>query len=231
MACIKYVQQGLLLIGLLGLVACGGTQKKENIPAEEPRPTALEEGADNVAGEAPLVLISNPYLSNPPSVPGRAKDEFANAVSAMNANQWKDAEGMLTLMTETYPSLSGPYVNLGVCLYHREKWDDAEAALKKAITVNKTNMDAYTALGVLYREQGKFTDAEQTYLAALSVWPHHAESHRNLGILYDLYMGKFTPALEHYKMLQRLLPEENRQVKGWVIDLERRLGEMGVEIP
>lgn len=228
MAFIKTIQYGFLLIGLLGLVACGGAQKKDDLPAEQ-RAMGAEDGADPVEGEAPLVLIPNPYLANPPSVPGRAKDEFAKAVVAMDASQWKAAEGMLTLMTEAYPSLSGPYVNLGICLSHLEQWDNAEAALKKAIEVNPTNMDAYTALGVLYREQGKFTDAEQTYLAALDVWPHHTESHRNLGILYDLYMGQFGAALEHYNMLQRLLPEQDRQVKGWIIDLERRLTDMEAE--
>lgn len=211
-----FIKHSLLVLAALLLVACGATSKKD----ETPEDVSVEgEGA----AEAPLVLIPNPYLANKPSIPGRAKEEFARATAAMSAKEWKQADGMLRLMTETYPQLAGPWVNMGICEYHLEDLGTAEASLQKAIEINPTNMDAYTWLGFVYREQGKFVEAEKTYLAALQVWPHHADSHRNLGILYDLYMGRFEEALKHYKMLQRILPEEDRQVKGWILDLERRL--------
>ncbi|WP_185234751.1 tetratricopeptide repeat protein [Teredinibacter franksiae] len=199
--------------------ACGGAPKKDQQQEEQ----TIEKAEGDVATEPPLELIPNPYLDNKPSVPGRAKDEFAEAADIMDAKQWKEAEGLLVLMTETYPLLSGPHVNLAICLYQQELLEQAEASFSKAIEVNPANMDAYTWLGVLYREQGKFTESEATYKAALAVWPHHADSHRNLGILYDLYMGRLEEALAHYKLLQRILPDEDRQLKGWIRDLERRL--------
>jgi len=221
----------LVLLSFLG--GCAIMPKDDVFVQDQGADTTTEEqtGTSDEKVDTPLVPIPNPYLANPPDVPKSARVEFAAAIAAMNAGEWKRASGLLTLMTETYPTLSGPYVNLGLCYFHREDWDNAEKTLQKAIEVNNTNMDAYTALGVLYREQGKFTEAEKTYQAALSIWPHHLESHRNLGILYDLYMGRFMEALDHYRMLQALLPEEDRQLKGWIIDLERRINEQGSQQP
>ncbi len=219
MGFIKVLRWPLVVSFALLVAACGGGVKEDaEQPEQAPAPVDGEESA-----EVPLVLIPNPYLLDPPSVSNRAKQEFARATAAMDAKQWKQAEGLLLLMTETYPKLSGPHVNLGICRYHQQNLEGAEAALNSARELNAANMDAYTWLGTLYREQGRFADAEQIYLAALEVWPHHPESHRNLGILYDLYMGRFEQALQHYKLLQQLSTEEDRQVKGWVMDLERRL--------
>lgn len=203
--------------------------KAEQVDDDTVAAEQTEEGkeTEGEAAEVAFVPLPNPYLANPPEVPKQAKKEFTAALAAMNAGDWKQAAGMLTLMTETYPTLSGPLVNLGLCQYRLEQWQYAEKTLLQAIAVNNTNMDAYTALGVLYREQGKFADAEKNYLAALTVWPHHPDSHRNLGILYDMYMGRFPEALEHYQMLQKLLPEEDRELKGWILDLERRMAERG----
>jgi len=221
--CTKTLRRWLVLLALL-ITGCGGGVKDDTAVEDQADADVAATGDEAAPGE-PFVLIPNPYLVDPPKIPGRAKQEFAQALEAMNAKQWKQAEGMLRLMTESYPDLSGPFVNLGICQYRLEDPEAAEASFLQAIAVNANNMDAYTWLGTLYREQGRFEDAEQVYLKALEVWPHHAASHRNLGILYDLYMGRFDEALQHYKMLQKILPEEDRQVKGWIIDLERRLGE------
>ena len=48
----------------------------------------------------------------------------------------------------------------------------------------------------------------------------------NLGILYEVYLGKLPQALEAYREYQELqasVGAEDARVKGWVIDLERRL--------
>ncbi|WP_075186972.1 tetratricopeptide repeat protein [Teredinibacter haidensis] len=215
MACTKTLVAFIILELLLS--ACGGAPKKDDKPEEQ-----VVSNAENEA-EAPLVLIPNPYLESASSVQGKAKDEFNKALAAMKVGKWQQAEGVLSLMTETWPKLSGTYVNLGICQYKQERLEEAEKSWKTASQNNTYNMDAYTWLGVSYREQGRFKEAEDIYLVALQVWPHNADAHRNLGILYDLYLGRFEEALSHYKMLQKILPEDDRQVKGWILDLERRL--------
>lgn len=215
----------LLSLFVVALANCGGAPTKPGDKAEQ----TVDESAASKSDEdlPPLELIPNPYLTNKVNVSAKAKDEFARAQAAMNAKNYKAAVGLWSLMTETYPKLSGPYVNLGIANWKLGELQEAENAFKFAIQTNKYNTDAYTQLGVLYREQGKFLDAEQTYLSALEAWPHNREAMLNLGMLYDLYMGRFADALRYYRLSQRLVPEPDRTVKGWIIDLERRVDNAG----
>src|SRR5690606_873070 len=105
--------------------------------------------------------------------------------------------------------------------------EKAAQAFTQAIAANANNLDAYNQLGILKREAGDFTGAEEQYQQALAIWPFHPASHRNLGILYDLYMGRGEEALRHYQAYQQLLPEPDKVVNGWIVDLERRIGASG----
>lgn len=185
------------------------------------------EGTDDI----PFVFIPNPYPADEAAVPKTAREDFARVKAQMNAKNWVEAEDLLVRMSETYPDLSGIYVNLGIIYLQLPDFAEAERALVFALGLNKTNFDAYTVLGVVYREQGKFAEAEQNYLDALALWPHHAPSQRNLGILYDLYLGEFEKALEHYRISQHLAGGENRELKLWIVDLERRIAEREATAP
>ena len=208
-----------ILIGIF-VVACQSLPGAKKPAKKDP---VVETQRGDATTEPPLELIPNPYLANKVSVPGKAKQEFARAQAAMQSNNWELAEGILTLMIETFPKLSGPYVNLGLVHWHKQQFDEAERAFRFAIEINPTNMDAYSQLGVLLREQGKFAEAEKVYLQALEVWPHHLDSHKNIGVLYDLYMGRLPEALKHYKMAQRIAPGQDKKLEGWIVDLERRI--------
>ncbi len=209
-----------IIIALFVLSGCqnmpASEKKKQSKKKDDAQPEQIE--------EAPFVPLPNPYHQQPkPDVPSNAKSEYARVKEAMAAKQWEKAEDLLTLMIETYPRLSGPYVNLGIVQVKLKNPEEAEKAFKYAIELNQTNMDAYTELGALYREQGKFSQAEGIYKNALAVWPHSREANINIGILYDLYMGRFEDALMHYEMAQKLSSEPDRKLKGWIIDLNRRI--------
>ena len=90
--------------------------------------------------------------------------------------------------------------------------------------MNKYNPDAYTQYAVMLREQGKFTEAEAQYLKALAVWPHNLQAHRDLGVLYDLYLIQADKALQHFTLADQLSAEPNKELKGWILELNRRLG-------
>lgn len=174
--------------------------------------------------EVPFVAIAKPAAVSV-SVPASARQEFEVAKALMQTEDWEDASNRLLLMTETYPQLAGVYVNLGICYATLDKPVDAERAYRFAIEKNPLNFDAYTNLGVLLREQGKFQEAEQVYIDALAQWPHHQPSLINLGVLYDLYMGRLSEALTHFETAQQLNVEEDRQLKGWIVDLQRRIAQ------
>ncbi len=203
----------LVFVGLFTVAACSNMGKKKD--ADKP---LLPEDE-----QAPFVVIPNPYQPGP--VPGPAKQEYATIKKAMAEQKWAQAKGLLNLMVETYPKLSGPYINLGIAHHALGEMEQAEKAFRFAIETNPQNFDAYPRLGLLLREQGRFDEAEATYLQALALWPHHLASAKNLGILYDLYMGRFDDALVYYRLSQNIAGGEDRQLKGWIIDLERRMAD------
>lgn len=81
---------------------------------------------------------------------------------------------------------------------------------------------AFNTEGIALRQQGDFGAAEQAYLAALAASEDDAAAHRNIGILYDLYLGMPDKAVFHYRRYQALTEPGNREVAGWIADLERR---------
>lgn len=218
MRCFNSRQLAIVLLALI-ITACAGPSKKTGKPEATPEPeaTATEgDGANNG-----FVVLPNPYV--PGEVPPQAVNEHKKIIALMQAKKWNEAEGALQIMTTTFPSLSGPYINLGVVYTQLGQLDEAEKALLFAIDTNPQNMDAYTQLGFVYREQGKFAQAEENYLKALAIWPHHLPSAMNLGILYDLYMGRLQDALKYYELSQNIKGGDDRQLKGWIADISRRI--------
>ncbi len=169
--------------------------------------------------------LPDPYLVQEKPLPAQARADFRQAVNAMNRQKWQEAEKILRRMTQAYPSLSGPHVNLGLVYRQMNKDSAAIESFKRATEINPLNSEAYNQLGILYREHGQFSQAEQSYLQALEVWPHNPVVHRNLGILYDLYMGRFDDALRHYQLSQKVSEEPEQRVAGWIVDLQRRMTE------
>lgn len=210
----------LLMAAILLLTACAtapetpeGENAEAGETAETVAPSALPEGS----------VTPNPYLENAPSVSAEARAQFEAALAAIEAENWPDARQRLANMTQNYPKLSGPWVNLARIHMEQGRDEEAEQALERALEVNGNNLDAYNWLALLKRRQGDFEAAEQSYLRALEVWPFHPETHLNLGVLLDLYRGEGERALLHYRAYQQRQPEPDRQVAGWIVDLERRL--------
>lgn len=219
---IDYCKLLFVILFTLLLAACstGGGEKLKTdgeLVAEEPE---LDEN-----GLPKLVKIPNPYDAQAVEISAEARAAYAEALAAIEKKNWQSAEILLQDMTAKFPHLSGPFVNLGIVYQNLEKFELSEQALRRAIEVNKLNIDAYTILALQKREVGQFAEAEALYKESLVVWPHSVESHRNLGILYDLYMGKFDLALEHYEMCSRLLDQPDKTLRGWIIDLKRRMSQ------
>jgi len=192
------------------------------------------DGDENSAAQAPQFSFDlsgpgqNPYLQQDVNISGAVRALFADAVAAMQNQQWSQAESLLLQLTEQYPELSGPLLNLGIVYRQLNQLNKAERAFTQAVAVNNLNIDALNQLALLKREQGDFKAAEVHYLAALAVWPRHDITHKNLGILYDMYMGEFNKAVEHFEIYQFLQAGPDRRVSGWIIDLKRRIKNLQV---
>ena len=211
----------LIWLGTLSFLAvvlssCGSVVDKSSSD------TSTEEVAEG-AEEIRRVASPNPYLASAPRVSQQAINRFNSGISAMESGNWSEAELIFQELTVTEPGLSGPWVNLGTIYYQAEDFDKAESAWNQAIEINSLNFDAYNQLAILKREQGEFDEAEAIYLNSLAKWPDNAEAHRNLGILYDLYMGQWVEALNEYQECADLSEEPSRQLRGWIVDMERRI--------
>lgn len=194
--------------------------QKPHLPETQANADSASENTNQSTNPAPLSV--NPYLSQKPNnIPNRAQTRFDSAVKLLQNNKLAAAETQFSSLAKDHPSLSGPWLNLGLIHQRTERPESAKANFQRAIAANKTNLDAYNQLAILLREQGKFSEAEQQYLKALNVWPDHPASHRNLGILYDLYLGRLEEALEHYTRAQALEPK--KPVRGWIADIKRRI--------
>jgi tetratricopeptide (TPR) repeat protein len=158
-----------------------------------------------------------------PAPPSGAQAQFDNALELMQQKHYPEAETVLQAMTQAYPGLSGPYLNLGIVYLRTERTDEAAQAVRKALDINPSNAQAYNLLGLIHREAGSFAEARQDYEQALKLAPLFADVHLNFAILLDLYLGQPQPALEHYERYQQLAGTEDKEVARWIADLKQRL--------
>lgn len=165
----------------------------------------------------------NPYLLSRQKVSREALSRFEKANTAIEKNQWHEAEQQLSWLLENYPQLSGPYLDLALVYRQTQQLEKSAHYFSKAIATNPTNLVAYNQYGIFLREQGEFLAAEAQYLKALAVWEPYPDTHRNLGVLNDLYLGNKESALRHYYRYQELTAGKDRLVAAWIADLERQL--------
>ena len=158
-----------------------------------------------------------------PQVSPEVRQNYDDALKAMRDGENDKAKELLSNLTSSYPTLSGPYTNLGLIYFREGNIDEAEAAFQQAIKVNPKSAVSYNHLGIINRGKGKFQEAKQDYELALRINNDYANAHLNIGILYDLYLGDLQKALDHYNRFQNLTPEKDQEVAKWIADLERRI--------
>lgn len=215
-----------LFVLTLLLAACASSpekpRKQKNADAQAATDTAA---ASSILPPGPAT--PNPYLADIPAVNRATQQTFNEAVAAMQQKNWNQAERLLLRLTKGQAKLSGAHLNLGLVYRALDNRVQAEESFQKAIASNSNNLDAYNQLAILKREAGDFAEAEDLYQQALAVWPYHPESHKNIAILYDLYLGKAQQALAHYQAYAELTGDSDKQLPGWIADLERRVAAQG----
>lgn len=155
--------------------------------------------------------------------------DYEKARALMENGEFQSAIPVLQAVTRAEPDLAEAFINLGIAYRHNAQLDDALKALEQAIQLDPARAAGFHQLGILYREMGLFDESLAAYRKALQLKQDYALAHRNIGILYDLYLQRPDQALKHYKKYLQLSGEADRQVSGWVIDLERRIGSSRAE--
>jgi tetratricopeptide (TPR) repeat protein len=194
--------------------------------------------SDPVAAKA-LQLRGEPnlYQLNKALIPAQAKEQFKQALALKRQGKLSEAQGLFLRLSELYPTLSGPWLQLAdLSLLQAKNTKQASAQgvalklLEKALLLNPENYFAHNRLAALLRQQGQFKQAEVHYQKAIASWPGFAEVYLNRGILYDLYLGDKQQALEHYQLYQALIDAPERRVKGWIADLARQINAAQQEV-
>lgn len=150
---------------------------------------------------------------------------YEEALQTLREGDLDRAKARFGQLAEEHPKLSGPLINLGIIHLKQNDPEAAEQALREALSRNPGSAPAHNQLGVTLRMLGRFKEAEQAYRTALELDPVYPLAHRNLGILYDLYLAEPGKALEQYRICQQMAEAPDKEIKGWILDLERRTGE------
>lgn len=208
------------------------TTSSDGLPSVEALPKLTPEQMRIVE----LKAKPNLYFAGSPFPPEAATILFQQAIQAKQQNEFDRADTLFTQLTQDFPNLSGPFMQLGdlVLSRHKVKANSTEEEFQVALTsaanyyqqaigANQHNYFAHNRLAKIYREQGQFELAENHYKQAIDSWPAFDAAYLNLGILYDLYLGKKVLALRQYQTYQALQINPGRQVKGWIADLERQI--------
>ena len=151
-----------------------------------------------------------------------AQQNYKLALGAMKNNQYSVAEQLLVPVEKEYPDFLNTLVNLGIIYFKTGRIPQAEGTFKKVVEIDENNVIAYNYLGILYRQENRFEEAKNAYEQALKIDPNYAYAHLNLGILYDIYLGDPSKALSNYQRFQELTTKEDKEVKKWIVDLQRR---------
>ncbi|MFT4939589.1 MAG: tetratricopeptide (TPR) repeat protein [Paraglaciecola sp.] len=233
----------LLVLILSFLTACAtfddvigqsGRDSESNI---EPEKTVTQDAVDLVIVDpvvAQALLLksqNNQYLMTKVDVPSEIRARFIQALALKQQKEYEPAKEMFLSITQSQPSLSGPWLQLAEISQLQALDSGAEDAqnehiktyLQQAINVNPANYFAHNRLGGLLRTEGDFAQAKNHYQLALKSWPGFAPAYLNLAILDDLYIGDKNQALEKYLLYQALVDKPERQVKGWIADLSRQV--------
>ena len=206
----------LLLAALLS--AC------QSLP--EPAPEVMPESAAEVkpvsAGNATTLAVEP--VAEPEPVPVDLDQQaYEQAIAALKNGAVDKALKLLTRLSQDAPDKPRLFTNLGLAHFQLQQAELAEQAFQQAIVRDPDDAVAHNHLGILQRRQGLFQDALQEYQRAIKIDSKYAHAHLNLGILFDLYLQDLEKALQQYRKYQKLTTEENTQVAGWIIDIERRL--------
>lgn len=206
-----------LLLCTILLTACSSSLKKDE-PASAPAVVSTAPGA---------AAAADPYLTYKVDVSAATRERFNAGLKLIESKDWARAKAQFEALHRDEPKLSGPLVNLAIIARAQNQRAEAQTLLQKAIALNRFNWDAYLLLALEYREAGEFSRAAAVYGDALKLWPDNETVHLNAGILQDLYVGNLPQALTHYQRYLALHGTEDKWVKAWAADVERRIGKAG----
>ncbi|MFC7295662.1 tetratricopeptide repeat protein [Marinobacter aromaticivorans] len=115
------------------------------------------------------------------------------------------------------------YSRQGAAAYEQGNTAAAIEAWEKAVELNPGDAAVCNNLALLLKQRKRFNTAASVLQACLQSSREVPELHYNFAVISELYLLDLQQALDHYQRYQSLSPGEDKQVSGWIADLERRL--------
>ncbi|MEE2731681.1 MAG: tetratricopeptide repeat protein [Pseudomonadota bacterium] len=151
-----------------------------------------------------------------------ARSDYNRALAEMRKGNLDSAQARFTKLNAEYPLLAGPIVNQAIILRKKGQTQQAYDLLQKSILQHGKNPRLLNELGLLSRQLGKFKQAQVSYESAIRIDERYAVAHYNLAVLADLYLHDPVLALKEFETYQTLIPEPDKKVSGWIVELQRR---------
>ena len=214
----KYSSQVIALLLAALLSACQSVSE----PAAEVISTP-EAVVETASIDKATTSADEPITELEPELLDLAQLDYERAIAALKNDAAEQALPLLTRLSLDAPDKPRLFTNLGLAHFRLHQAELAEQAFQQAIARNPDDAVAHNHLGILQRRQGRFDDALLEYQRAIEIDSKYARAYLNLGILFDLYLQDLDKALQQYRKYQDLTSEENTQVAGWIVDIERRL--------
>jgi Flp pilus assembly protein TadD len=191
-------------------------------PGEVSAPVPAPGKTEPVAKPAKLEPPATAPVNAEPPVNAESRQMYQQALTALGAGRYPEAERALLAVIRREPELAGPRANLGILYARTGHSAQAFESLKQAIRLNPDRAAYYNELGMVSRREGRFDEARRYYAKALDLDPSYAYAHLNIGILYDLYLQDAAKAMQHYQRYRELAPGEAGTVTKWIADLQQR---------
>jgi Flp pilus assembly protein TadD len=188
------------------------------VQAPAPKTVKAEPTAKPVKAELPAAAP----VKAEPQVTAESRQLYQQALAALGAARYAEAERALLAVVRREPGLAGPHANLGILYARTGRPAQALESFQQAIRLNPDRAVYYNELGMLSRREGRFDEARRYYAKALDLDPNYAYAHLNIGILYDLYLQDTAKAMQHYQRYRELTPSEAGTVAKWIADLQQR---------
>lgn len=205
----------ILLVSFLAACQSGPEQPPAPEPVVEPAPAPEPAAVD----EATLAPEPEPE----PEPVDFNQEFYEEALASLKNGKTEIALELLLQVSSDAPDKPYIFTNLGLAYFKLQKMDLAEQAFQEAVKRNDEDAVAHNHLGILHRHKGEFEEARKSYQRAIKVDSGYALAYLNLGILFDIYFQDIRQALQLYQKYQALNGEENKQVTGWIADIERQL--------
>jgi len=230
-----YPSNGIIRLRLLfALLVCSLLSACSNLPIGEKKVTASDQQSQD-ASEGKIKdnkdVIAKQAVMNPSAIDPMADIQINSEIKKIytqvskldKKKKFSQAIGLLNDIEAKYPQLSGPSYQKSRLLLRQDKFDQALEQADLSISKNTRNYYSHNLRGVILRSKGDFQGSKKAYIEAINTYPNYPNSYLNLGVLADLYLRDLPLALTHYRNYMKLTGNQDKKVKNWIIEIQRRI--------